>query len=71
MKEIYHKSLKLRIFPSEKQKELIVKTFGCCRLVYNLYLKERIDFYENIVSKIPKEDKDLRLKASNLLNILI
>lgn len=63
MKETCNKSLKLRIFPSREQEELIVKTFGCCRLVYNSYLKERIDFFENVISKIPKEDKDLRLKA--------
>lgn len=63
MKETCHKSLKLRIFPSEEQEKLITKTFGCCRLIYNSYLKERMDFFENIISKIPKEDKDLRLKA--------
>lgn len=63
MKETCNKSLKLRIFPSKEQEELIAKTFGCCRLVYNSYLKERMDFYENVISKIPKEDKDSRLKA--------
>ena len=63
MKETCNKSLKLRIFPSKEQEKLIIKTFGCCRFVYNSYLKERIDFYKNIISKIPKEDKDLRLKV--------
>ena len=28
---IQHKSLKLRIYPSEEQEILINKTFGCCR----------------------------------------
>lgn len=63
MKETCHRSLKLRIFPSKEQEKLIVKTFGCCRLVYNSYLKERMNFFENVISKISKEDKDLRLKA--------
>ena len=63
MKETCNKSLKLRIFPSKEQEELITKTFGCCRLVYNLYLKERMNFFENVISKISKEDKNLRLKA--------
>ena len=63
MKRTYNKSLKLRIFPSKEQEKLITKTFGCCRFVYNSYLKERMNFYENVISKIPKEDKDSRLKA--------
>ena len=30
-----HKGYKFRIYPNTKQIELIEKTFGCCRLVYN------------------------------------
>ena len=30
----------------KKQKELIAKTFGCCRFVYNYYLDTRIKLYE-------------------------
>lgn len=29
---------KLRVYPNETQKELLTKTFGCCRFVYNYYL---------------------------------
>ena len=36
------KSYKYRIYPNKKQKELITKTFGCCRFVYNYYLDKRI-----------------------------
>lgn len=37
---------KFRIYPNEKQKELIEKTFGCCRFVYNYFLDKRIKNYE-------------------------
>ncbi len=41
------KAYKYRIYPNKNQKELITKTFGCCRFVYNYYLDKRIEMYEN------------------------
>lgn len=41
------KSLKIRIYPNKKQEELIIKTFGCVRYVYNYYLDKRINAYKN------------------------
>ena len=35
-------SYKFRIYPTPKQKNLIQRTFGCCRFVYNHYLAKRI-----------------------------
>ncbi len=40
-----HKALKLRIYPSEEQKMILNKTFGCCRVVYNERLSEHINYY--------------------------
>lgn len=40
------KAYKYRIYPIKKQKEIIAKTFGCCRFVYNTYLAKRIKAYE-------------------------
>ena len=40
-----HKALKVRLYPSEKQKVILDKTFGCCRVVYNERLAEHIDYY--------------------------
>ncbi len=40
------KSYKYRIYPNKKQQELIQKTFGCCRFVYNYYLSKRMQLYE-------------------------
>lgn len=41
------KAYKYRIYPNKKQKEIISKTFGCCRFVYNHYLAKRKEMYEN------------------------
>ena len=40
------KAYKYRIYPNKKQKEIIAKTFGSCRFVYNKYLAKRIEVYE-------------------------
>lgn len=40
------KAYKYRIYPNKKQKEIMAKTFGCCRFVYNTYLAKRIKLYE-------------------------
>lgn len=39
-------SYKFRIYPNKEQEELIQKTFGCCRFVYNHYLSMRKDAWE-------------------------
>ena len=53
---IIHKSLKIRLYPSEDQKILLNKTFGCCRLLYNERLREHIDWY-NINKDLPKDQR--------------
>lgn len=40
------KAYKYRIYPNKKQIELIHKTFGCVRYVYNYYLAKRQEVYE-------------------------
>lgn len=40
------KAYKYRIYPNKQQEELIQKTFGCCRFVYNQTLAYRKDKYE-------------------------
>lgn len=41
------KAYKYRLYPNKGQQELINKTFGCCRFVYNLMLSERIRIYQD------------------------
>ena len=64
-----NKSFKVRIYPSEEQKVLIDKTFGCARYIYNFFLnlKQRLYEYRNIslsynhMSKILTELKKHKL----------
>ena len=55
---IIHKSLKVRLYPTENQEILFNKAFGCCRFVYNRHKEERDNFYnENIKDKnLSKEE---------------
>jgi putative transposase len=56
------KSYKYRIYPNQQQEELIQKTFGCSRFVYNYYLAKRIEIYKQDKSTISCYDcfKDLK-----------
>lgn len=40
------KAYKFRLYPNKKQKQLLAKTFGCCRFVFNHYLAKKISLYE-------------------------
>lgn len=35
-----------RIYPNKQQQELIAKTIGCCRFIYNKMLADKIDYYK-------------------------
>lgn len=58
------KAYKFRIYPNKKQQELINKTFGCCRFIYNRYLAKRIEVYEN-----NKETFTYKQCSSDLTNL--
>ena len=47
-----YKAYKLRIYPTDLQRELIEKTFGCTRYIYNNFLAERKNKYEESKIKI-------------------
>ena len=42
-----NKAYKYRIYPNPEQKALLLKTFGCCRFLWNKMLSDKIDFYQN------------------------
>lgn len=46
MNHLISRGYRFRIYPTEQQKTLIEKTFGCCRFVYNYYLDKSIKCYE-------------------------
>ena len=54
-------SYKFRIYPTRKQENLIQRTFGCCRFVYNYYLAQRTAQYRE-TGRSPtryQQEKDL------------
>lgn len=51
-----YKAYKYRIYPNKQQEELIQKTFGCVRFVYNQCLAYKIDKYKNENVKLSKFD---------------
>ena len=57
-----YKSLKLRIYPTEEQSQLLNQTFGCCRKLYNEHLQERNEFYIENILPIPKEEREIKSK---------
>lgn len=67
--ETYHLAFRYRIYPNKAQQNLINKTFGCCRFVYNYFLVSRRDEWlvnhkstnynktAKALTKLKKEDK--------------
>ena len=47
-----YKAYKLRIYPTDFQRELLEKTFGCTRYIYNNFLAERKNKYEESKTRI-------------------
>ena len=43
---IHNKAIKYRIYPTEQQKELLSKTFGCTRKIWNLMLSDKTEYYK-------------------------
>ena len=39
------KTYRLRLYPNKQQQELLAKTFGCQRYVYNYFLDRKITLY--------------------------
>ena len=61
-------SYKFRIYPNKEQEQLIQKTFGCVRYVYNYYLAQRIEAYKQYGKALSfyEQCKDLtELKQKN------
>ena len=56
------RTYRFRIYPNPSQKELIEKTLGCSRQVYNDFLSMCIESYE--------KDKDFKIKKYDLIKLL-
>lgn len=53
---IINKAYKFRLYPNNNQKELINRTFGCSRFIYNYYLSKKCNLYENDKQSISTYD---------------
>lgn len=69
-----NKAYKFRIYPNKKQTELINKTIGCCRWVYNWALEKKKTLWEKkhknissyeLIKQLPILKKDLKTKWLN------
>lgn len=68
------KSYKFRLYPNEFQKQMIEKTFGCKRFVYNHFLAKSIEDYQssgksNSYNQNSKELTSLKKKLSWLAEV--
>ena len=59
------RTLKVRLYPDEKQKILLEKHFGSCRFVWNHFLEIRNKYYAE-----QKKDKKKGLTAFDTMKIL-
>ena len=59
---IINKAYKFRLYPTNEQKILINKTFGCTRFIYNYYLDKKINEYKDKKNSLSCYDtiKDLK-----------
>lgn len=48
------KAIKVQIYPNKRQQEVIAKTVGCCRFVYNWALERKIAFYQSTKKTLGK-----------------
>lgn len=44
--KLAHKAYRFRLYPNQQQQQMMAKTFGCVRLVYNHYLDKKTRTYE-------------------------
>lgn len=63
------KAYKYRIYPNKEQKEMIAKTFGCSRFVYNYFLAKKIEVYRSDKKSLSCNEcsKQLTILKSELL----
>ena len=57
------KAYKYRCYPTDEQKQILARTFGCCRFVYNWALRERTDAYYKHGERLYYDGTSERLTA--------
>lgn len=57
------RAYKYRFYPTDEQKQILARTFGCCRFVYNWALGERTDAYYQRGERLSYEEVAQRFTA--------
>ena len=69
MVSIMYKSFKFRLYPNKLQLELINKSFGCSRFIYNYYLSNiKNNGYKDVYSNIDNYVNNLKYFFINFLS---
>ena len=55
------RAYKYRIYPTDEQKVLLARTFGCCRFVYNWALNLKIEGYRQEKKSVPYKEVQERM----------
>lgn len=55
------RAYKYRMYPTAEQAQMLARTFGCCRYVYNWALRERTDAYYQKGERLYYEGTAIRL----------
>jgi putative transposase len=50
------RAFKYRIYPTDEQKRILARTFGCCRYVYNWALRQKTDAFYNEQQRLSYKD---------------
>lgn len=60
---IKKRAYRYRFYPTEEQKLILTKTFGCVRFVYNWGLRLKTDAYDNHGQRLDYKDLSAQLTA--------
>jgi putative transposase len=55
------RAYKYRIYPTDEQKKILARTFGCCRFLYNWALRQKTDAFYNEQQRLYYKDTSLAL----------
>lgn len=55
-----NKVFMFRLYPTLEQASFFNKTFGCCRLVYNMMLSERKESYKSVSKSSSRTPAELK-----------
>ncbi len=61
------RAYKYRIYPTDEQKVLLAKTFGCCRFVYNWALNLKIEAYKQEKKSVAYKEVQDRMVKNNIV----